>query len=523
MQEVYEYDEEYYDEQESSVLSDEELLAIQEEYRRKRLMESLIGPVISTVFHIILIIVLAIFITDKVKEPIAEIEVVMEEVEEVEIEPPPVEQPEPEEIQKEDTTNPVLTTVAVENVDTNDQALEDTNDDAPSTDDNMADQVVSDVIVSPSAFASSSVMGGRSASGRASAVSKFGGSKVGQDNLLKALWWLKKVQNPDGSWGKAEMPAHTGLALLTFLAHGETPTSKHFGPTVKKAIMWLVNDPVGKRHGSHGRAYEHAIKSYALCEAYAMTGISMIEDAMNKNIRRVIDGMQKGGSYDYHYKKTNRQDLSLAGWNYQALKAAHVAGCEEKGLTEAIYKAIGWLKEHTRGENKFPYDTRDNEPKQSKPRPSMRAVGVLCLQLFGEGHCEEIKDDLEIIAKDDLAAYQWETNLRQSLYGWYYATQTMFQEGGAKWRAWNRKFQKVLNDSQHPEGYWHNPNISAKVDGGDLTLKIYSTCLSALQLTVYYRYLPSSKGAIGDKNNLMDKKADKKEEIVVEEGIDLVE
>ena len=186
------------DENEDYEWSEDDLLVIQENYQRKRLIETLIGPVISTVFHVLLIIILAIFITDKVKEPIAEIEVTMEEVEEVELEEPPmIEEPEPVE-QTEDTTNPVLTTVAVENVETNDQALEDVSDEAPSTDDSMSEEAVSDVVISPSAFASPSVYGGRSASGRASAVSKFGGTKVGQASLLKALWWLAKVQNPDG-------------------------------------------------------------------------------------------------------------------------------------------------------------------------------------------------------------------------------------------------------------------------------------------------------------------------------------
>ena len=324
-------------------LSEEDILEIQQEYRRKRLIESLIGPVASTAFHIVLIILLAIFITDTVKEPVAEITVVMVEVEDVEIEPPPIDQPEPEEIEPEDTTNPVLTTVAVENVDTNYAALEDTDDEAPSTDDNMADLAVSDVVVSPSAFASPSVYGGRSASGRASAVSQFGGSKVGQDALLKALGWLAKVQNPDGSWGKKHKAGLTGLALLTFLAHGETQTSKHFGKTVKTAILWLAQDPV-KRPKGHD-AYDHAIKTYALSEAYAMTGVSKIEPKMNECIRLLIKYQQKGGPYDYSYSTNeNRQDLSLAGWNFQAMKAAYGAGCEEKGLNQAIYNSYRMVK-----------------------------------------------------------------------------------------------------------------------------------------------------------------------------------
>ena len=519
MSEYYEDEEEFLEEEyEDGMLTEEEILEIQEEYRRRRLIESLIGPIVSTVFHVVLIIILAIFITDTVKEPVAEIEVVMEEVEEVEIEPP-VEQPEPEKIEETDTTNPVLTTVKVENVDTNDAALEDTNDEAPSTDDNMADQAVSDVVVSPSAFASPSVYGGRSAAGRASMVSRFGGNKVGQDRLLKALWWLKKVQKPDGSWGTVGQAAHTGLALLTFLAHGETPTSKHFGTTVKKAMQWLVNDPIDTK-SLH--AYPHAIKTYALAEAYAMTGVSMLEDKMNQCVRILIDGQQEGGCYDYNYKTNqNRQDLSFAGWNFQALKAAYGAGCEEKGLQEAIYKAIEWLKKNSDGEAQFPYSTSNNEPKTGKAKHTMRAVGVLCLQLFGEGGAGEIKDDIDTIAKDDLASLDWNNPPASSLYGWYYATQAMFQAGGAKWRPWNRKFQKEIGDAQHPEGYWVYPGKS-HAKGDDITQKVYATTLCALMLTVYYRYLPSSKGAIGDKG--MKKAEEKKKEAVMqEEGLDLVD
>ena len=107
-------------------------------------------------------------------------------------------------------------------------------------------EAVSDVVVSPSAFASPSVFGGRSAAGRASAVSQFGGSQVGQQALLKALWWLAKSSKSRWLLGKVSgvQPAMTGLALLTFLAHGETQTSRNFGKTVQIAMQWLVNDPI---------------------------------------------------------------------------------------------------------------------------------------------------------------------------------------------------------------------------------------------------------------------------------------
>jgi hypothetical protein len=309
---------------------------------------------------------------------------------------------------------------------------------------------------------------------------------------------------------------------LTFLAHGETPTSKHFGTTVKKAMQWLVNDPVDTK-SSHG--YPHAIKTYALAEAYAMTGVSMLEDKMNVCVKVLIKGQQNGGNYNYNYNTDEgRQDLSFAGWNYQALKAAYGAGCEEPGLPEAIYKAIAWLKNNSAGANTFAYSTKNNTPKRGS-KATMRAVGVLCLQLFGEGAADEIKDELTKISTDDLAKLNWDAAPRGALYGWYYATQAMFQAGGRLWGPWNRKFQKELTDNQHKEGYWVHPGAYHKGPGDDISQKVYSTTLCALMLTVYYRYLPSSKGAIGAKGGggAAKKKAKAKEKVIEDEGLDLVD
>ncbi|MCH2206880.1 MAG: hypothetical protein MK132_13560 [Lentisphaerales bacterium] len=493
---------------------------IQEEYLKQRLKESLIGPVISTFFHLTLIVILALLIKDKYKEEAADIQVYLEEIEDVQIEEPsPIEEPTPEEVEEADVVNPTLTTIAIENVETADSALEDVSDEAPSTEDDANVEAVADVVVSPSAFASPSVFGGRSAGGRASAVSKFGGSKIGQQKLFKALYWLKKVQNPNGSWGNVKQSAFTGLALLTFLAHGETPSSKDFGVTVRKAMEWLADDD---HQAIVGNGYANAIKAYALAEAYAMTGVSILEVAMNQNIRKIIDGQQDEGCFNYGFRKDGRADLSLAGWNYQALKAAYGAGCEEEGLYEAINKGISWLKaraaksDYGKG---FPYAEKGGTP-AGNGKHTMRAVGVLCLQLFGEGKTPEMADEIQAIIDEDYTKLSWQQPPAESLYGWYYATQCMFQEGGKPWKAWNRKFQKILGDNQNPEGFWEYPGKYHEARGDITTERVYATTLCALMLTVYYRYLPSTKGAIGD-----GKAAKKKspEVVIEEEGLNLIE
>ncbi|MCH2207385.1 MAG: hypothetical protein MK132_16130 [Lentisphaerales bacterium] len=505
---------EYYEE-EYNGLSEEDIFYIQETYRNQRLKEALIGPIVSTLFHIALIIVLAIMITDKYTSEPADIEVKLQEIEEVQIEePPPIEEPVPEEVESEDAVNPVLTTVVIESAETNDSALEDISDEAPSSEDDSTVEAVSDVTVSPSAFASPTVFGGRSAGGRASALAKFGGTKTGQKNLLKALYWLQKVQNPNGSWGDNYPHAYTGLALLTFLAHGETHLSKEFGLTVRKSMQWITTEPIGL---NHGRGYCHPIMTYAICEAYAMTGLSMLEEPMNRSIRKIIDGQRDNGGFDYLYNKSrDRDDLSLGGWNYQAMKAAYGAGCEEAGLTGAIDKAVTWLKTQASFDDKgngFPYDSYNGKWRGSF---TMRAVGVLCLQLYGEGEFPGVQDEIEAISTVDYEQLFWESKRKDNLYAWYYATQAMFQKGGTMWKKWNRRFQKVLNNNQHHEGYWNYAGNFHKLGITPLDEKIYATTFCSLMLTVYYRYLPTTKGGLGDRNA-------KKVKLVEEEELNLIE
>jgi hypothetical protein len=361
--------------------------------------------------------------------------------------------------------------------------------------------VISDPSVTPA-----STLVSRGPDGRSDLVEGGGGTPEGQVHLVTALHWLKKVQEPDGSWGIKNKQAYTGLALLTFLAHGDTHLSKEFGPTVRNAMQWLTYDKISKKHGN---GYGHAIKTYALAEAYAMTGIPFLEEAMNKCIRIVIDGQQKGGSYHYNYNlnEGEKQDLSVAGWNYQALKAAYGAGCQESGLVGSIQKAVSWLKRHGAGDdsgNGFPYNAAKSS---TGKKHTMRAVGVLCLQLYGEGDFPAIKDEIQVIATQDLARLDFNNPPQESLYGWYYATQAMFQQQGKEWKAWNKKFQRELSKSQHSEGYWEYPGKFHGETNDATTDRVYATTLCALMLTVYYRYLPSTQKVL--QNKVTTQKRDK--------------
>ncbi len=324
------------------------------------------------------------------------------------------------------------------------------------------------------------------------------GPLEGQDSVDRALAWLASVQNKDGSWGK-QSPAHTGLALLAFLARGQVPQEDClYAENSHLAINWLIERVNESKDGNVGqKAYGHAIATYALAEAYAMTLHPRIRGALEKATEVIICGQQENGGFDYNYRKGDRWDLSVSGWQMQALKAARMAGARNANLDRALCKSILFCRRTAYKDGKFGYSSPGTGG-------NMTGVGALSLQLLDGEDSPELRRAIKTITetryallkqvKDDPS--KWDDIAAKNLYGWYYETQAVFNNriiatgrrssaGKKKWRTWCKTFEGVLNRAQHEEGYWE----VAKGNGLGTSLegRIMATCWSTLQLEVYYR------------------------------------
>ena len=330
---------------------------------------------------------------------------------------------------------------------------------------------------------------GRTQVNRDRLVKKYGGSHEGQQAVMNALLWLKSVQMENGSW--VNSPAHTGLATLCFLARGETTESTEFGPTVQKALGYLVHAEPEEGKLSNGSVYTHGIVTYCLSEAYGMTRNAFLRRSVEERLKIILAGQQKGGGFDYKYKKGKRWDLSITGWQVQALKAGYVAGFLEKPISEALNRAVNFIKS-TYKNKKFGYSSPGSGG-------NMTGIGVLCLQLWGAGKSDEVKGAYEKILTYRLGKYKsladdadWASTAPKYLYGWYYDTQAMLYKGKSDWKNWNKVFQNILVKNQDPKGFWEVDKAPYGFTG-DLAGRVYCTTLCCLQLEVYYRYLPSYK------------------------------
>ena len=377
-----------------------------------------------------------------------------------------------------------------------------------------------------------------------------GGAQYGDANteraVMKALRWLKATQSADGSWGtKPELgltkgmdkAAGAGFAILTFLAHGETPASKEFGPTVEKALNYLINsvhvvkgkdgkeakDPNGltpyvKMSGAGGAEYGFLIGTYALCEAYGMTKNPNARAAAEKTLARIISGQTPTGGWNYNMKRTPSEgapdDISFGGWALQALKAGKMAGIHLPGMEECIKKAVKCLKTRNYSEKAgFVYRATTNHKGGGG---GLAGVGCLAMQLLGYGKEPEVANALRVMT-------DWAPTLDKkhmsgaanSQYYSYYAAQCKYQAGMAKnatpanltlWKKWNAEMKALypkaiitVMDQKTNQPYTIEDangkprEIGHWVNGDSFNYDVMGTCLAALQLMVYYRYLPTTQ------------------------------
>ena len=371
-----------------------------------------------------------------------------------------------------------------------------------------------------------------------------GGAMYGDKNteaaVMMALRWLKKTQLSDGSWnerGVAKL-SNASLAVLSFLAHGETPQSEEFGYTVQKAIQFIVDalnrdaKPV-KFKFSDGNEYAFLIATYALSEAFGMTKNPECKDVAMLTLKRIIDNQSATGGWDYKMNKAStRDDSSYAGWAIQALKAGKLAGLHPDGLEECIKKAIHCLKSRNFTGTGFRYTAGNGQT------TGLTATGCLAMQLLGYHDESEVEASLETM-RPWLPAFETQKGVKinqgitgnNPQYYCYYASQCKYQAGmraGAKpadvqsWQDWNLAMKKLYpttivkldetiegpDGKQHPIGYWkYVSDVNCKSAGNVMT-----TCLCALQLMVYYRYLPSTQAEKGPSaGSAADQKASEKE------------
>ncbi len=338
-----------------------------------------------------------------------------------------------------------------------------------------------------------------------------GGNEACETAVKKSLEWLKKNQNPDGSWGKQFKCSMTGLALLSYLGHCETPDSPLYGETVSKGMAYLITvgqknqapfaNIISEKPSSITSTYEHGIACYALGEMYSFSKLGNrplpgLREAFEAGTAVILAKQQKKrGAWVYKdglgYDDTREDydDLSLTGWQFQAMKAAKHTNLKISGLDDGMRRCEKYLENKQTKDGGFGNTDRTKHYNQW----FLTGAAVLGLQSMGTGNAAKVTQGVRFIL-DQLKTDPLDWNKNCYVYTWYYNTQACFQKGGDSWKTWNEQLQPQLLANQNPDGSYKketfdNADRVASSGAAGEDREIYKTCLCTLMLEVYYRYL----------------------------------
>ena len=331
-------------------------------------------------------------------------------------------------------------------------------------------------------------------------VEEGGGSADTEKAVDAALRWIARHQLDDGSWSFnfKQCPACNGqcaegrslgvgedrcgataLALLPFLARGETHKSGPYARKIRAGLKFLgkaIEAGKGKAYAGGGNLYSQGLAAMVLTESFLLTRDPRLKRHTNMAVDFISQAQDPVGG-GWRYSPRQPGDTSSTGWQIAALANAKAARISVNPLT---FKKASAFLDSVQSAGGGAYGYIDSK----SPGPARNAIGLLCrLELGAAAQPEAQRDGLKNLISGGPS---------NDLYHDFYATQVLYRAEAEGWRQWNDAMVPMLLKSQakkgHEEGSWFDG-----VNGGhgaDAAGRLYTTSLAALTLEVYYRILP---------------------------------
>ena len=306
------------------------------------------------------------------------------------------------------------------------------------------------------------------------------------DAVDKGLAFLARSQATDGSFG-SRTPAITALAVMAFLARGNTPGLPPYGDVINRGIDYILSQqsPRGDLMTGGGQMYSHNIATLMLAEVSGMVDPerqTRIDVVLPQALRVILaaQDVQKAEQFagGWRYEPASKDaDISHSGWALMALRAARNNGAPVP--KEAIDKAVKFILRCNVETGGFAYQPGGN------PNLARSGIGILCLELAGRH-----RDNVTLKAGRYIADH-FNKEIGQGhgyqYYALYYSAHGMYQLGGGEWES----FAPVLYDTvlklQSPDGSWTAAGSSEKSPQYCTSMAILALSVSYCQLPIYQR------------------------------------
>lgn len=320
----------------------------------------------------------------------------------------------------------------------------------------------------------------------------------------KALAWLMKAQNRDGSWGldkgsQGDITC-TSLAMLTLMAQGNTERN---GPdteavdAVRKGMQWILG--VAKKMGSKGEIsggnvtliqnkLGHTIHTFfatvCLSQILGMQGSWVnaddkveLRDFLTTMAERIAKTQEADGSW--HKQTFGSLKATCMAW--LALRSAQSAGINVE--IASVDKTIEFIKKQYNKSSKL-FEISGGWGGYQTLYATASSIRVL--QGSGCGKDEMVQNAIDAFMKfvqtggsmgGQFLSVEGEDYLAASM-----MSHALCQDGGEKWQKWFTFIRAALAKKQNGDGSWTG---TACISG-----RTFATCNALLALLTPMRMLP---------------------------------
>jgi hypothetical protein len=313
------------------------------------------------------------------------------------------------------------------------------------------------------------------------------------DMTARALDYLRRSQQADGSWGDKQWPQNVGvtaLSCLALLAEGNMPRQGPSGLQLARGLEFLLDSCkddgqiVGRDVYVHGPMYDHSWATLCLLQSYGnMPWRRDMRDKISRAVQLLLKYQHVDGGWRYKMAREGHSDTLVTVNVLYALRLAVRSGFAVPG--DAADRAIAFLKtqaltEDGRFTGEWQY-LRGGQPGS----PTVAACGAIALYMAARAPGDF--KDVRITATIDMLDYLHKRETVEDLarmpyvhYGAFYSSQALYHAGNPYWHPYYRKMLEVFAATQQTDGQFLDQAGNS----------VYPTAAAAIVLQAPRGYLP---------------------------------
>lgn len=309
----------------------------------------------------------------------------------------------------------------------------------------------------------------------------------------KALDYLRKSQQADGSWGDKQWPQNAGvtaLCCLALFAEGSLPRQGPSGQQLARGLEFLLDNCkedgqiVARDVYTHGPMYDHSWATLCLLQAHGnMPWRRDLRDKLSRAIQLLLKYQHVDGGWRYKMMREGNSDTLVTVNVLYALRLAVRSGFSVPA--ETVERGVAFIKARAIQEDGRFTGQWQYLPGGQPGSPTVAACGVIAL-IMAAKEPGDFKDPRIVATIAHLDSFHKRHTVADLLempyahYGAFYISQALYVAGNDYWHPYYKKTLEVLAASQKADGQFEDQAGNS----------VYTTAAAAIVLQAPRGYLP---------------------------------